>query len=217
MLVTLSGIVTLLRLLHPENALFPMLLMLSGKIISVSSPVYPITTFPALIIPTACLSIHDVFLKASLPMLITLSGIVTLVRLLHSSNADFPMLVTLSGIVTLVRLVHHLNAPFSMLVTLSGIVTLLRLVHLQNASSPILATLSGIVTLLSLVHHLNAPFSMLVTLSGIVTLVRLSHPRNASSPILVTLSGIKAGPSNPLYLFSTPPLISKSFIIAPYR
>ena len=36
-------------------------------------------------------------------MLVTLSGIVTLVRDLHSEKAHFPMLVTLSGIVTLVR------------------------------------------------------------------------------------------------------------------
>ena len=36
-------------------------------------------------------------------MLVTLSGIVTLVRPLQSENAHSPMLVTLSGIVTLVR------------------------------------------------------------------------------------------------------------------
>ena len=37
-------------------------------------------------------------------MLVTLSGIVTLVRLMQSENAESPMLVTLSPIVTLVRL-----------------------------------------------------------------------------------------------------------------
>ena len=37
-------------------------------------------------------------------MLVTLSGIVTLVRLLQPENASSPMLVTLSGIVTLVKL-----------------------------------------------------------------------------------------------------------------
>ena len=36
-------------------------------------------------------------------MLVTLSGIVMLVRLLHFSNAQFPMLVTLSGSVMLAR------------------------------------------------------------------------------------------------------------------
>jgi hypothetical protein len=35
-------------------------------------------------------------------MLVTLAGIVTVVRLLQFANAKFPMLVTLSGIVTLV-------------------------------------------------------------------------------------------------------------------
>ena len=39
-------------------------------------------------------------------MLVTLAGIVTLVRLLHSINAPSPMLVTLSGIVTSFRLLH---------------------------------------------------------------------------------------------------------------
>ncbi len=39
-------------------------------------------------------------------MLVTLSGIVTLVRLVQLSNAAVPMLVTLSGIVTLVRLLQ---------------------------------------------------------------------------------------------------------------
>ena len=39
-------------------------------------------------------------------MLVTLFGIVTLVRLLQQENADPPMLVTLFGIVTLVRLLQ---------------------------------------------------------------------------------------------------------------
>ena len=39
-------------------------------------------------------------------MLVTLSGIVTLVRLLQPSKAELPMLVTPSGIVTLVRLLQ---------------------------------------------------------------------------------------------------------------
>ena len=41
-----------------------------------------------------------------MPIEVTLSGIVTLVRLLHSLNAPSPMLVTLSGILTLVRLLQ---------------------------------------------------------------------------------------------------------------
>ena len=44
-------------------------------------------------------------------MLVTLFPIVTLVRLVQSSNAEEPMLVTLSGIVMLVRIVQFSNAP----------------------------------------------------------------------------------------------------------
>ncbi len=43
-------------------------------------------------------------------MLVTLLGIVTLVRLLQPENAESPMLVTLLGIVTLVRLLQPENA-----------------------------------------------------------------------------------------------------------
>ena len=39
-------------------------------------------------------------------MLVTLSGIVILVKLLQERNADSPMLVTPSGIVMLVKLVQ---------------------------------------------------------------------------------------------------------------
>jgi hypothetical protein len=43
-------------------------------------------------------------------MLLTLLGIVTLVRLVQPENAQDPMLVTPLGIVTLVRLVQYSNA-----------------------------------------------------------------------------------------------------------
>ena len=42
-------------------------------------------------------------------MVVTLSGIVMLVRLLQFQNVPRPMLVTLSGIVMLVRLLHPEN------------------------------------------------------------------------------------------------------------
>ena len=43
-------------------------------------------------------------------MLVTLSGIVTLVRLVQPANALAPMLVTLVPMLTLVRLLQALNA-----------------------------------------------------------------------------------------------------------
>ena len=39
-------------------------------------------------------------------MLVTLLGIVMLVKLVQSENADFSILVTLSGIVTLIKLLQ---------------------------------------------------------------------------------------------------------------
>ena len=50
-------------------------------------------------------------------MLITLSGIVMLVRLVQFKKAESPILVTLSGIVMLVRLVQLQKAWVPMLVT----------------------------------------------------------------------------------------------------
>ena len=79
-------------------------------------------------------------------MLVTLSGIVTLVRLLHLKNVQLPMFLTLSGISTPARLVHQENAESPILVTPSGIVTLVRLLQLRSASLPILVTPSGMTT-----------------------------------------------------------------------
>ena len=56
-------------------------------------------------------------------MLVTLDGIVTFVRFLHSWNIPGTMLVILSGIVTLV-IPQPENAPFPMLDKLFGIVKL---------------------------------------------------------------------------------------------
>ena len=61
-------------------------------------------------------------------MLVTLSGIVTLVSPLQPENAEFLMFVTLSGIVTLSSSLQEKNALSPMLVTvlppsMDGIVT----------------------------------------------------------------------------------------------
>ena len=56
-------------------------------------------------------------------MEVTLDGIVTLVRPL-CRNASLPMVVTVLGIVTLVMFEQTVNAPLSMVVTPDGIVTL---------------------------------------------------------------------------------------------
>ena len=56
-------------------------------------------------------------------MVVTLSGIVMLVRLLQPENALYPMVVTLSGIVILVSLVQPANAPSRMDLNLVGMTT----------------------------------------------------------------------------------------------
>ena len=81
MLATLSGIATLLRIVQPWNASFPMLVTL-----------LPIVTFVRILHP----------LNALGPMLVTPLPMVT-VATLHHSNADFSMTITLSGIATLSR------------------------------------------------------------------------------------------------------------------
>ena len=77
-------------------------------------------------------------------MVVTPLPIVTLVSLLQSLNAEEPMLVTESGIVTLVR-AHSKNAELPMFVTLLGITTLVRL-QSRNAELMMLVTPSGITT-----------------------------------------------------------------------
>ncbi len=84
------------------------------------------------------------------------------VRLLQPPNAATPMLVTLPGIVTLIR-PESLNALFPRLATLVPIVTLVRLAQPANAQSPTTVMLVGIVTLARLVQESNAPSPMKMT------------------------------------------------------
>src|SRR5215831_16175896 len=67
-------------------------------------------------------------------------------KLGQALNASVPMLVTLFGMVTLVR-PQFANALSPMLVTLLGMVTLFRREQSANASSPMLLTLLGMVAL----------------------------------------------------------------------
>ena len=101
-------------------------------------------------------------------MLVTPSGIVTLVSPLHQENAEFPMLVTPMPIVTLVSPLHQENAYSPMFVTLLGIVTLVRPLHSKNAQSPMLVTLSGIVIFVIFAQFLKAEVLICVIESGIV-------------------------------------------------
>lgn len=123
-------------------------------------------------------------------MLVTLSGIVMLVRLGQLENTLSAMLVMLSGIVTLVRRLQLSKAPFPMLVTLLGIVILFRPVQCWKALIPILVMILGIVTVVRLLQALNTPSSMVVTLLPIGMFVKLLQTLNAPLWMVVTLFGI---------------------------
>src|SRR6516165_8437558 len=71
-------------------------------------------------------------------MLITLFGIVTLVRP-ELSNTESPMFVTPQPMVTLLS-AQPAKAPLLRLITLLGIVTLVTFVRSQNAKSPMVVT-----------------------------------------------------------------------------
>ena len=124
-------------------------------------------------------------------MVVTLSGIVMLVRLLQRAKAQLPMVVTLSGIVMLVRLLQPAKAETPMLVTQSGIVMLVRLMQEEKAITPILVTPSGIVMPVRLVHNEKAALPMLVTGLPSMTADMVSVPDAfLSQPVMVTVSSL---------------------------
>ena len=93
MRVMRSGTVMFVRLVQKANAELPML----------AAPV-GIGKFVEIVMVTRFNPVQPK--NAASPMVVTLSGIVMLVRLAQSKNAPSPMLVTLLGIATLVRLVQ---------------------------------------------------------------------------------------------------------------
>jgi hypothetical protein len=140
----------------------------------------------------------------------------TLVRLKLPLNALSPMLVTLGGIVTLVRL-QPWNANDSMLVTLEGIEKLVRDTHPRKAPYWMLVRLElrSKVTLASLIQEMNAYSPMLVTLEGIVIEVTESfhHPPKIgllSCPTLFT-----GYPPSTLGIVTAPVAVEAVIVAAP--
>ena len=87
------------------------------------------------------------------------------------------MLVTLSGIVMLVRLVQFKKAESPMLVTLSGIVMLVTLLQLQKAWVPMLVTgLPSMVSGILSPRDAAVSQSVMVTSPLVVVHVRSSKP-----------------------------------------
>ena len=85
------------------------------------------------------------FLNTSIS--ITLSGITTDFNFGQLKKTPLPILVTLSGTVMLVKLLHIANVLLEILVIPSGNTTFFNLSHEKRASHPILLTFSGMVIL----------------------------------------------------------------------
>ena len=133
-------------------------------------------------------------------MLVTLFGMLILIKLLQSLNAELPILaplvimtifnlellissIAIAGIVA-VSIGHPSNTMFPILVTSSGITTFVKLLQSKNAESPILVTLCGMVTLFKPLQLSNAELPIFVRLSGMEILVKPLQPSNAESAIV---------------------------------
>ena len=146
MIFTLSGIITLVRPEQPLNALTPITSTLLGivkvfialppsKAASIITLVfflndirtvvlsYPIAQSPTYDTPFSVSMILEQFLKASSPILITLSGIEIFFREEQLENAAFPIVKRQFDVLTVSRDLHILNAFSSKTVTVSGMYT----------------------------------------------------------------------------------------------
>ena len=184
MLVTLEGIVTLVRSLQYSKAEFPILVMPSGITKSKTSSLFKKMCLGSELHVKGLLEYCGKFVNQAL-IFVNLSS----ESLLQYWKALRPMLVTLEGIVTLVRLLQPEKAEPSMLVTCSPIVTDFKAVLHSHVRYP--GEMSASQSMASTFEHpLKAVFSMLVMLDGIATLVKLLQFWKARSPMLVTPSSI---------------------------
>ena len=99
-----------------------------------------------------------------------INGNVMLSKELHPENTPLPILVTLSGTVTLVSKAQFLNALLPMLFIPFPKITLSSALHPKNADSPTPVTVPGIVMSTRETHPLNADKPMSATSLPIVTL-----------------------------------------------
>src|SRR4051794_36168920 len=98
-------------------------------------------------------------------MAATLSGIAILSKLEHRQNAELPMLVTVAGIIMLVRLPQEANALSGIFLRLFGSSTWTTPL-LSNASSSMVVTPLGITILFKWAHDANADVPILIIPSG---------------------------------------------------
>ncbi len=94
---------------------------------------------------------------------------------LHPAKASTPMLVTESVMLTLFKELHLLKAWSRMLVTESGMLMLFKDLHRAKALLPMLVTAAGILTFFKDLHPAKALSPMLVSESGMSMLSRETH------------------------------------------
>ena len=94
------------------------------------------------------------FLKESVRINDTEVGIVRDVKLEQSKNAVYSIVVTVVGILTLVKLLHPLNKD-ELIIVMLGRVTLIKLEQLKNVLPAMVVTLGGIVTVAKLEQFWN--------------------------------------------------------------
>lgn len=132
MLVTQSGIVIVVSLLQLENAEYPMLVTQSG-IVMLVNPEHSEKAELSMIFPLVILTTKDVGLACLATALTFVAEPVILVSPLQPLKAKLPMVVTLSGIIMIERLVQPRKASSPMVVTLSGIIMRSSPLQLTNA------------------------------------------------------------------------------------
>ena len=128
----LSGSITHFRLVQPKKALIPMLVTPSGismavRLLQLLKQLPDIDVNFVLKIVHVSRPVHSQ--KASRPMDVTLTGILTDFRTLQPLKARSPMVVTLAGIETDSRLRQYSKALLPIDVRCSGSVMAERLVH----------------------------------------------------------------------------------------
>ena len=140
-------------------------------------------------------------------MLVTLTGIITLVRPVQRWKRPSIIQSAPSEIVTFVSPVQSLKADSCAYVA-AGITTLVSPVQPSNVQALIVSTLSGIVMLVSAIHPENALYPMYIKPSGNVTPFKVFLRRQKASATLLVPSRKTIVPSagkSPLYVYATFP------------
>jgi uncharacterized membrane protein HdeD (DUF308 family) len=161
MIVTLEGIETLDKLVHPEKADLPRLFTLDGMLIDSSS-----------MQPSKALS----------PILFAVVGMIVFLQPNMRTFVDFSIMALQLFRESYVKLfestvmeqspLQRKKAFRPILDTLDGIIRLVKPVQSLKAFSPIIHTLDGILRLVKLEQFSKALFPMLVTVEGIIVFLQ---------------------------------------------